>query len=222
MSKFKVGDRVRVKKVKVGTTVNNIEFVGDMRCLCGLEGTIVEVRESDNVVSCIDFDAFNLDGAWVFADEWLEAVGNKVDLAALLPRCLRVNLWCPIYGYGEVMDVVGEPSNGSSLTKVVFPCSSGAIERSFTTDGRFDGSLPSSECMLYPSAQLLTWGLCFNRVRVPYGESYFYIDSCFRVRSSLDCDVTIDGERFIMGNYFSTKLDAEAALGKILSCLNAG
>lgn len=221
MSKFKVGDRVRVRDVEVGTKVGRVEFICDMRCLCGLEGTIVQVRAVDGMVDGIDFDNPSIDGGWHFVDEWLEAVDNKVDLAALLSRCIGVCLWCPIYGYGKVVNLTVESSNGSALITVSFSHSGETFEHCFTADGRFVYSLSSAECMLYPSAQLLTWGPCLKRVRVPRGDHYFYIESDFRVESTDDLNTIADSERFIIGNYFSTESDAEAALGKILSCLNA-
>lgn len=216
-----MGDRVRVRVIKANTCTDGIPFVGDMCCLCGLEGTVAGLSASDGRVGEIDFGDPSIDGSWCFVDEWLEAVENEVDLVALLSRCVGVSLWCPIYGYGEVSNATVEFSNGSALITVFFSHSGETFECGFTADGRFVHSLSSSECMLYPSAQLLTWGPCLKRVRVPYEENYFYIDNRFRVCSSCDLDVPIDGERFIRGNYFSTDLDAEAALGKILSCLNA-
>lgn len=221
MSKFKVGDRVRVKDIGVGAMVGRVEFVGDMRCLRGLEGTVVGVRESDGRVTHIDFDDPNIDGVWVFVDEWLELVDDGVDLVALLPRCVGVRLWCPIYGYGEVVNVTGESSNDSALITVSFSHSGETFERCFTADGRFVHSLSSAECMLYPSAQLLTWDPCLKRVRVPRGGRYFYIESNFHVESTDDLNTIADSERFIIGNYLSTESDAATALGKILSCLNA-
>lgn len=221
MSKFKVGDRVRVKNVEVGSVTNGVKFVADMRRLRGLEGTVTGVRSSDGWVGDIDFGDPFVDGGWCFVDEWLEAVDDKVDLAALLSRCIGVCLWCPIYGYGEVVAVTVESSNGSALITVSFSHSGEMFEHCFAADGRFVHSLSSSTCMLYPSARLLTWGPCLKRVRVPRGGHYFYIESDFRVESTDDLNTIADSERFIIGNYFSTESDAEAALGKILSCLNA-
>lgn len=70
MSKFKVGDKVRIKQIESGYNTGTVLFVDDMLRYCGLETTIRQINGYGILLDCDG-------GKWNWVKEWLELVDNK-------------------------------------------------------------------------------------------------------------------------------------------------
>lgn len=238
MGKFKVGDHVRVKDVEVDSFLG-VTFVDAMRCLCGLEGTIVGLRESDGMVNQIDFGDPSVDGEWCFADEWLEAVDGDsssesavaVDsslrgfglydgphsLSALKGGLFGAPVWCPLFGHGVVVHV--NSADSDLCVKVLWVASLKTTW--FTSRGQLSSSVESSPCILWPSESHLSW-CCWQapiRWRASMGESYFYINSKMELASDIDTGGDVHDTRWLCGNYFKAFGNGSEVLKRVVGVL---
>lgn len=234
MSKFKVGDRVRVKNVEVGSVDDGATFVDAMRCLCGLEGTISSVRPFYGVVNDIDFGDHGINGEWCFADEWLELVDEVsgvsevsevserasevescgLDLVKLLKGCEGVSLWSPICGECTFKGI--EPSVPYLIH--VIPSVSDVPDDilSFSADGRYLVAYSRGECVLWPSRECQTWdGWVAPRWRAEKGGFYWFITSAFQVSSASDLRTEDDAALWEVGNYFANADLCKVALERL-------
>lgn len=241
MSKFKVGDRVRVKNVEVGSFLNGAVFVDSMRCLCGLEGTVTCVRSSDGLVVVIDFGGPAIDGKWSFADAWLELVDEVskdsevsevserasevescgLDLVKLLRGHEGISLWSPICGEC-VFEHIDENSSIYPIRVVFDTVDKGSKVADFTVDGKYFSNCPDSECVLWPSHECRTWdGWVAPRWRAEKGKCYFFISSEFELSLTSDMYGAEDTKRWEVGNYFKREAACEAALEKMKGYLSS-
>lgn len=228
MSKFKIGDRVRVKEVEVGASEGKYRFIDSMRSLCGHEGVVSMIKRfSDGVVRVcdIEFDDTTLDGCWVYGDVWLELVAVPVqespevlNLVPLLKGCVGVELWSPLFGVCSLKRVLEK--SFYCIEVCVYRKDGNLSTESFTAGGCYlDGYLDSG-CVLWPSRDCQTWdGWVAPRWRAEKGGSYYYINSGLEVME----DIEEGGEtksylsdlRFRVCNYFPTFEAAAAMAGRL-------
>lgn len=124
MGKFRVGDKVKVKNIEVGTTFHHYSFTPEMSKYIGKEFTI----END----CDDGD-YMLEGLWCFwAKDWLEPIKirNKEDNVKKFRvgdkvRVCNVKVGTPSHGVvfiagmseyiGKIFTITSERKYGSGI-----------------------------------------------------------------------------------------------------------
>lgn len=223
MSKFKIGDRVRVKEVEVGSLVGDIRFISGMGDLCGKEGVVTEMWDSgryEGLVRNIAFQRQDLNGFWIYADEWLEHVGEHdevdkrdIDLRFVLSSYVGKRVWVESIGYVTLKDV----ALGKDYTYPIH-CEYYDIEAErvislfLTCMGSTGKFLP---CVIWPSKDCRSWDGVGARVRVPAAHNYYYLNELFSVCCSCDTRDSASDARWLSGNYFRTKEAAEEGVACI-------
>lgn len=237
MSRFKVGDRVRVRDIDVDSIDCGIRFVDSMRRLCGLEGTISSVRSFDGLVNGIDFGDPGINGEWCFANDWLELVDEVsgvsgvsevsevskrasevescgLDLVKLLKGCEGVSLWSPICGECTFKGI--EPSVPYPIHVISSVPGGLKNDLSFSADGRYLVAYDRGECVLWPSRECQTWdGWVVPRWRAEKGGFYWFITSAFQVSSASDLRTEDDAALWEVGNYFANADLCKVALERL-------